>query len=136
MKKAAKRKRTLSDPRIPVKTTTKRVEGGTTYYKDQDGLIHRDGDKPAVIHKNGTKEWYVRGKRHRVGGPAVLYPNGTKVWCEDGERHRNDGPAVEYPDGTCEWRYKGQVCVDVKDYAKKSNLPGEALAIFILKYGR
>ena len=33
-----------------------------------------------VGHPTGTKQWFVVGKRHRIGGPAVEYASGTKWW--------------------------------------------------------
>ena len=35
------------------------------------------------VSDNGTKEWYLDGKRHRVDGPAVEYAEGTKHWYLD-----------------------------------------------------
>ena len=41
---------------------------------------------PKIIeYPNGTKVWWLDGKRHRVAGPAYEYPDGTKVWWLDGE---------------------------------------------------
>lgn len=36
-------------------------------------------------------------------GPAVVRKDGTREWWHNGLQHRDDGPAVEYPDGRCEW---------------------------------
>jgi len=38
------------------------------------------------IYKNGTKYWYLNGKRHREDGPAVECANGTKYWWLNGKR--------------------------------------------------
>jgi len=38
-----------------------------------------------VEYPNGTKYWYLNGKRHREDGPAVEYPNGTKYWYLNNE---------------------------------------------------
>ena len=54
-------------------------------------------------YPNGTKAWYLNGKRHREDGPACEYPSGTKVWCLNGKRHREDGPACENASGDKEW---------------------------------
>lgn len=32
-----------------------------------------------------------------------VFPNGTKEWWLKGKRHREDGPAKEYADSTKEW---------------------------------
>ena len=37
--------------------------GITEYYKN--GVLHRDGDLPAVITVRGHKEYWKNGKRHR-----------------------------------------------------------------------
>ena len=31
-------------------------------------------------YANGSKEWYLDGKYHRVDGPAIEYANGSKHW--------------------------------------------------------
>src|ERR1039458_9248345 len=58
---------------------------------------------PAVISKNGTKEWWEHDERHREGGPAIEYADGGKEWYLNDRRHRVGGPAVEKGDGTREW---------------------------------
>ena len=37
-------------------------------------------DEPAVIHVDGTKEWWRLGRKHRENGPAVVYPDGREEW--------------------------------------------------------
>ena len=62
-----------------------------------NGVVHREGDKPAVIYKNGTKEWRLFGKLHREGDkPAILRNNGNEEYYINGVRHRNFGrPAIK-----------------------------------------
>ena len=82
------------------------------WYKN--GKLHREGDKPAIEHKNGTRNWYKFGKLHREGDlPAVEFLYGTKMWYYNGELHREgDLPAVEYFDGTKEfWKYNNRYYV-------------------------
>ena len=55
------------------------------------------------VSDNGTKEWYLDGKRHRVDGPAIEYADGTKSWLLDDKLHRVDGPAIEDADGSKYW---------------------------------
>ncbi|RTK95504.1 MAG: hypothetical protein EKK64_06695 [Neisseriaceae bacterium] len=57
---------------------------------------HSFSDKPAVIYKNGTKEWHRYGSIHRENAPAVVYANGDEEWWFLGQKHRIDGPAVIY----------------------------------------
>ena len=39
-----------------------------------------------VEYADGSKEWYLNGKRHRTDGPAVEYADGTKEWFLNGEQ--------------------------------------------------
>jgi hypothetical protein len=68
-------------------------------------LLHRKGDKPAVIHKDGSMEWYKNGELHRDGDkPAYVDADGTLGWCKNGDLHRDDDlPASIDIDGTLEW---------------------------------
>ena len=43
-------------------------------------LLHCE-DGPAVVFKNGTKKWFINGKKHREDGPAIEWSNGNMVWC-------------------------------------------------------
>ena len=85
-----------------------RLDGPAVEWKDGskawwvDGKRHRL-DGPAIEWKNGTKHWWVEGKRHRLDGPAVEWKSGSKEWLVDGRRHRLDGPAIELEDGTKHW---------------------------------
>ena len=36
-----------------------------------EGRLHREGGLPAVTTPEGTKEYWVSGKRHRESGPAI-----------------------------------------------------------------
>lgn len=55
---------------------------------------------------DGSIQWFLNGKRHRIDGPAVEHSDGEKAWYSNGEVHRIDGPAVERADGTKEyWIY-------------------------------
>jgi len=66
---------------------------------------------------NGTKEWFLNGKRHREDGPAHIERDGTKYWFLNGKLHREDGPAIERSDGTKQWWLEG--CWGIK---KKKNI--------------
>ena len=67
-----------------------------------NGRLHRI-DGPAREWADGTKEWYINGKYHREDGPSVECANGDKTWYINGKCHRTDGPAIEYANGTREW---------------------------------
>jgi len=60
------------------------------------------------INKNGTKEWFLNGRRHRGDGPAMEWADGSKEWYLNGRRHREEGPAVEYFNGSKEWYLNGK----------------------------
>jgi hypothetical protein len=79
-----------------------------------NGVKHRSGDLPAVVHVNGTLEWWQWGKRHRPHGPAIMsyYNNSisntpTTHWYQNGLLHRSIGPAIKYSDGSELWYYHG-----------------------------
>ena len=47
---------------------------GLKCWYDYNGKLHRDDDLPAVIHPEGSKEWYKHGRHHRVDDkPAVIF---------------------------------------------------------------
>ena len=59
------------------------------------------------VYKDGSKEWWLNGNRHREDGPAIERADGTKSWWLNGNRHREDGPAIEWADGDKEWYLNG-----------------------------
>jgi hypothetical protein len=77
----------------------------------RDGILHRDGDAPAVIHGNGDVEYVQRSRLHREHDrPAVVYANGDRMWFLNGVLHRDhDAPAIVYMSGTCVWYRHGAV---------------------------
>jgi len=77
--------------------------GDKIYYKDKAMTIYHRHDGPAVEWFDGTKTWWVDGKRHRLDGPAFEGTDGYKEWYVDGKCHRLDGPALEYSDGSKFW---------------------------------
>ncbi len=78
------------------------------YCCDQDLKLHSFYDLPAIIHKDGTKEWFNHDKRHRDDDkPALIRPSGIKMWYNHDKLHRdNNKPAIIRPDGHKEyWIY-------------------------------
>ena len=60
--------------------------GSKFYYKDKEmKILHRE-DGPAVEWWDGSKEWYLNGKRHREDGPAIEYFFGNKYWYLNGKQ--------------------------------------------------
>lgn len=70
-----------------------------SYVWCRDGVLHRDGNAPAVVWGNGEMQaWFVDGALHRADGPALITKK-KQVWYERGKRHRDgDRPAVEWTD--------------------------------------
>jgi hypothetical protein len=79
-------------------------------YKIVSDLTRKGYEKGYELfeHSNGTKEWYLNGKRHREDGPAIEWSDGSKWWYLNGELHREDGPAIEHPDGSKYWWLNGE----------------------------
>lgn len=46
----------------------------------ENAVRHRQGDLPAVIGADGSKEWWLNGARHRERGPAVITANGEEFY--------------------------------------------------------
>lgn len=65
------------------------------WYKNN--VIHRDFDRPAVIYKDGSKEWGINGQLHHINGPVVIESDGEMEWRVGGNLHRIDGPAKIVP---------------------------------------
>lgn len=75
---------------------------------DENGLPHCV-DGPAVIHDNGSEEWFLNGNIHRIGGPALKYTDGREDWYENGKRHRIGGPSSNWYDETFEYHQHGEL---------------------------
>jgi hypothetical protein len=89
-----------------------RVTHSTCFAWYKDGVLHRDGDLPAIIFDNGQMEWYNNGRPHRDGDkPAVMDTKGNMSWVVHGRIHRaydagvsaKDQPAVILEDGSRRW---------------------------------
>lgn len=63
---------------------------GTRYFM-RNGKVHRDLDKPAVVHMNGHMEWLNDGKLHRENGPAVIFANGKQLYFTNGKEWHAEG---------------------------------------------
>ena len=113
-------------------------ESGCTYYFLKNRITsevirHRESG-PAIIHANGTRVWYLNGKRHRESGPAYIDADGTQVWYLNGELHRELGPAVIGADGSQEWWLNGNK-YSFKEYVNEL-FPKESpqRTLFVLKW--
>lgn len=75
-------------------------------FKNQCGQYH-NADGPAIIHGNGSQEWFLNGQRHNPQGPAVIRQNGREEWWLNNLRHRTDGPALIHKNGKQVWLMNG-----------------------------
>ncbi len=42
-------------------------------------------DQPKMqVYPDGSKEWWLNGKRHRTDGPAIEWTGGSKMWFLNG----------------------------------------------------
>jgi len=87
---------------------------GIKIWINSAGQYHREGDKPAFIHPDGTVEYWKEGKRHRKGDkPAIIYPGGTVSYWKEGKCHRDGDnsqskPAFIKPNGLVEYWENGK----------------------------
>lgn len=87
-----------------IDSTVDYSETGGVYYPllkcwkwtDEDGLLHRDGDLPAMIEDNGCKYWFKHGKLSRDDGPAWTHPDGSFMWYYNNVVHRLTGRAAYF----------------------------------------
>lgn len=100
-----------------------------------DGKKHRE-DGPAIEWSHGSKSWWLDGKQHREDGPAVEYADGSKFWWLDNKLHREDGPAVECADGTKEfWLNDFRITEEEhKKRTSKATCSGKVVEIDGIKY--
>ena len=56
-----------------------------------------------IVTKDGTKMWYLNGKRHREDGPAIEYTDRTKRWFLKWKRLGEDGSGKKYKNDTKIW---------------------------------
>lgn len=59
---------------------------GTSVWRNKKETIHRSGDNPAIITREGSMMWYKNGKCHRDNDkPAIIYASGEKEWHVNGK---------------------------------------------------
>ena len=75
----------------------------------KNGSLHRNGDKPALIYRNGSLEWWKNGQFHRDGDkPAEICADGELLWWKNGLNHRDgDKPAWIGAFSTLKWYKNG-----------------------------
>ena len=60
--------------------------GNKRYYSDRDMTIYHREDGSAIEWADGSKSWYLNGKRHREDGPAIEWVDGSKWWYLNDEQ--------------------------------------------------
>ena len=61
-------------------------QNGSLVWRNKDGRIHRDYDRPAFIWADGTRFWYQNDQIHRDNDmPAIIRNDGQKFWYEHGD---------------------------------------------------
>jgi uncharacterized protein len=91
------------------------IDGEITTYT-VDGIIHREGDLPAVECENGTVMWYQNGQLHRDNDlPAKIFycktlghPNCRHSWRENGLCRRPVTAVNLVRERLIDWRVNGQ----------------------------
>jgi hypothetical protein len=75
-------------------------------YWYQNGLLHREDGPAEERFSEKREDWWILGKRHRIGGPAHTSPY-EKSWWRNGIIHRLNAPAqfIYNDDGSCVVRY-------------------------------
>jgi hypothetical protein len=107
--------------------STKSVYPDGTIEWHLNGKLHRV-DGPAVVVPGTYEAWYLNGELHRVDGPALSFLiSGNRKWYLNGKPHREDGPAVEQGD-YIEWWLKGNrltyeafISSDLSEYPRMAN---------------
>jgi hypothetical protein len=103
------------------------TKGPAIYSEDRDffvfitkGLPNREGDLPALIdNKENYKEYWIDGKRSRLGGPAIEHGSldSGKYRYEyyiDDMLHRTAGPAIIDSNGTREFSLANKIMTEAE----------------------
>jgi hypothetical protein len=77
----------------------------------------------------------IAQRRYAMRAKMFTHADGTKVWWLDGRRHRTDGPAIEYTSGHNEWCIDGHTYTFDEWLEVNSNLTHEQKVIMKLQYG-
>lgn len=75
-------------------------------------IVYNSGEKdtPAIEYNDGTKKWYKEGLLHREGDKPAIECGIYKIWYKEGKIHRKgDMPAVEYKSGWKMWYKEGKL---------------------------
>lgn len=78
-----------------------RTDGPARVYPDPSTYWLITGKNPKKTrYPCGQQEWHRHGMLHREGNlPAITNPKGTEIYAVDGQWHRTNGPALIEPSG-------------------------------------
>jgi hypothetical protein len=72
-------------------------------------ISQASSESVGYVLPDGTRIWLIdRRLYHRVGAPAVVHPDGSEEWWHLGWLHRDDGPAILGPGTRLEWWHHGR----------------------------
>lgn len=74
----------------------------------QHGVRFRKGNLPAFESKKETIWYNPKGQKHKEDGPAIVRKDGSKEWWQNGLLHRANGPAITDKHGQKKYYYQGQ----------------------------
>lgn len=97
------------------------LPSGSSWWKwtNEDGEIHRDKDKPAMIYSSGRQEWWRNGKPHRVGKPSSTFADGSYHHKVRGIEHNLKGPAsFDASSGQVTYVIMGTVYATFEEFAR------------------
>ena len=57
----------------------KYYEKKTFIWKNDKGQLHREDNYPAIVHYNGSMEWYIDGKPSNYTGPSRIIMDDQKL---------------------------------------------------------
>ena len=76
-----------------------------------------------VIDADGSQQWRVDGKLHRIDEPAYVDADGWQQWWVDNKKHRIDGPVIIGADGKQEWWVDGKdITKEVRKWMKSCDI--------------
>jgi hypothetical protein len=89
-----------------------RQQGGDHFWYDPETRRLSRQSGPAVILRDGHREWHHNGRLHRTEGPAIITSSGKELWWFEGESLQA-GEVIkrnpDYPKGNVvltEWGFK------------------------------
>ena len=102
-----------------------------------NGRLHSVDDRPGMILDDGVEmKWYHMGVLHRDGNKPALHNTVTdkQSFYKHGRLHNHLGPAKHYADGSVEWWWEGIHCHDIKHWLSLNNTDCEEVVMLKLKY--